>query len=685
MEKSNQSSFLKNLALAFGDGLLFGVAVKLAQGPTKSRHGEMTGLGPLAERVRKVENRIELSQTTGKEGLPRPGESLDGRVLEKVILALEARLTEHMSGVERRLAEMDAQVALELQAAENHAASQVGDLERAIQQVEPTVHDYVEMAQNKSAERISAVDQKLSALQEALPAKFREIVDAVRQAMEARLEVALTELESRVAAQGVAQGQLRDLEAQLRSEMDGLAGRLSTDLQVLTQRQQSQEEPMRQAIDQLEGKLATLREELPPKIRQIVEAVEAAMDTRITAGHEQAATQIASLQNALASLREEAAGPSGAAGVRQALEQDLQRQAGEVRALDQKLTRLQEQLPPSIEAAVDAVRAQLETSFRSETEQLRRELATDPKTASLEQSLAKLQESLAVMETRLGAADRRETDQEASLEQQAGQVSALDQKLTVLQEALPAKLRAIVDAVRESMDARMAAELTGMEQQHRLQIQQLEANSQAELEKARQYASLLETRVQALEQSQQRSSEDTVGEAVERVWQAIESRFRRRAVEGQPTVRETESIAELRHKSTSAEQSVLDLIAGLGELFEGPSRPVTETAPESKREEPAVTETAPESKQEEPAVTETATAEEAKDEPAVAPAPEPAASPLAALPEAEPQEPSPPKQEAEEEFPISLLTRKEPVRKWRIPFVSSFFLVAIAIAWLQFM
>ena len=84
-------------------------------------------------------------------------------------------------------------------------------------------------------------------------------------------------------------------------------------------------------------------------------------------------------------------------------------------------------------------------------------------------------------------------------------------------------------------------------------------------------------------------------------------------------------------------------------------------------------------------MTETATAEEAKDEPAVAPAPEPAASPLAALPEAEPQEPSPPKQEAEEEFPISLLTRKEPVRKWRIPFVSSFFLVAIAIAWLQFM
>lgn len=667
MEKSNQSSFLKSLALAFGDGLLFGVAVKLAQGPTKSREGEMIGLGPLAERLRKMENRIEQSQTTGKEGLLRTGESLDGRVLEKVILALEARLTEHMSGVERRLAEMDAQVALELQGVETQAISQGGAFERAIQQLQTQIRDYAEAARDESAERISAVDQRLSALQEALPAKFREIVDAVRQAMEARLAVALTELENRAAARGVAPGQLLDLEAKMHAQLDGLAGRLSADMQELVERQQSQAAPLQQALEQLEAKLATLREELPPKIRQIVEAVEAAMDARITAGQEQVASQMAGLRKALASLQEEMAGPSGAAGVRQALEQDLQRQAGQVSALDHKLTVLQEELRPKIEAAVDAVRVQLEASLRSETEQLRRELAADTKTAALEQSMAKLQESMTAMEGQLSAADRRGMDQEASLEQQAGQFSTLDQKLTVLQEALPAKLKAIVDAVRESMDARMAAELTGIEQQHRAQIQQLEANSQAELENARQHSSLLEARVQELERSLQRSSEEAVGQAVERVWQALESHLRRRAAEAGTTLRETESITELRQKSTTAEQSVLDLIAGLGALFEGPSQPAVETAPEPIRVAHAVTEPA--------------AAAETKAESALNPAPEAAAAPPAAPPE----EPPPQKEEEEEEFPINLFTRKEPVRKWRIPFVSSFFLVCIAIAWLQFM
>src|SRR5580692_1707307 len=138
MEKSSQSSFLKSLALALGDGLLFGVAMKLAQGPSKAREDGMTDLGPLAERLRKVEDH---TQTIDRDAVVKFGEGLDGRVLEKVIVALEARLTEHVGQVDRRLAEIDAQVALDLKAVDTHTAAQTGAVEKAIQQIEAQVRD----------------------------------------------------------------------------------------------------------------------------------------------------------------------------------------------------------------------------------------------------------------------------------------------------------------------------------------------------------------------------------------------------------------------------------------------------------------------------------------------------------------------------------------------------------------
>ena len=168
----------------------------------------MTDLGPLAERLRKVEDH---TQTIDKTGLAKFGEGLDGRVLEKVIVALEARLTEHIGQVDRRLAEIDAQVALDLKAVDTHTAAQTDAVEKAIQQIEVQVRDYVAEAQQASAEQISGVDRKLSALQDALPAKFREIVEAVRQSMEARVALELTELENRVASRGVAPEQIQEI------------------------------------------------------------------------------------------------------------------------------------------------------------------------------------------------------------------------------------------------------------------------------------------------------------------------------------------------------------------------------------------------------------------------------------------------------------------------------------------
>jgi len=728
MEKSSHSSFLKSLALAFGDGLLFGVAMKLAQGPSKSREGEMTDLGPLAERLRKVEDH---TLTIDKDSLVKFGEGLDGRVLEKVIVALEARLTEHIGQVDRRLAEIDAQVALDLKAVDTHTAAQTNAVEKAIQQIEAQVRDYVTAAQQSSAEQISGVEQKLSALQEALPAKFREIVEAVKQSMEARVALELTELENRLVSQGASAAQLQELQAHLQSEVEALSGKLAAEMRGLADHQQRQTAPLEQALQQLETKLTTLREELPPKIRQIVEAVEASMDARISAGDQRAADQVAALEHALAELRAEM--PS-AGGFQKAVDESLRRHAEQVGALDQKLSILQEELPPKIKAIVDAVRESLDARMAVELqsieerhstliqqsearsneaqEQLRRQLAAESKTPALEESIAKLQAGLAAMNDRLEMGDRRAADHLAGIEQRAARITAdVSAELESLKAQHGARIESAVADLRQSMEARLAAEIHALEARM--------SDRPPDLEKALQYASLLEARVQALEQKLQQSAVETVDRAVERVWQALEVRLQQRQAQA-PPVRPPETISGLRQKSTSAEQSVLDLIAGIGQLFEkpvpraapaappaaelhaepGPPAPVAvepesavaaQTAPAPEAEVEAKAEVKDEAETRvgpEPESHGSAPSEPAAQAPAAAtePAPEqaareePAPASVAATAAAvEPAEPKP-----DDKPPVILFRPKESGRKWRIPFVSSFLLMAVAIAWLQF-
>ncbi len=775
MEKSSQSSFLKTLALAFGDGLLFGVAMKLAQGPTKTREDGMTDLGPLAERLRNVEDH---TQTIDKDALVKFGEGLDGRVLEKVIVALEARLTEHVGQVDRRLAEIDAQVALDLKAVDTHTAAQTNAVEKAIQQIEAQVRDYVSAAQQSSAEQISGVDQKLSALQEALPAKFREIIEAVRQSMEARVTLELTELENRVASRGVPPEHLQELQSNLRAEVETLSSKLAAEMRELAEHQQNQAAPLQQALQQLETKLTTLREELPPKIRQIVEAVEASMEARISAGDQQAAERAGSLEQALAALRAEM--PS-AGGFQQAVDENLRRHAEQVGALDQKLTVLQEELPPKIKAIVDAVResldarmavelqgieerhkAQIEQSaarFNEAQEHFRQQLAAESKTPALEQGVSKLQADLAAADARLADGLRSIEDRQNEVQEQLRQQLAAESKTPVLEQGL-AKLQsdlAALDARLGIYDRQVADRLTGLERlaaqsaenvpaqinsavaglRHSLESKLATPDRSADLEKALQYASLLETRIQALEQKLQHSGEEAVDRAVERVWQALESRLQQRESHAPAAAAApVESITGLRQKSTSAEKSVLDLIAGIGQLFEKPAP--RSTPPPPPAEPPAVQQMAvaepvavvpepaavPEPAHVEPEPVVAAVAAPApKPAPKVEPEPEPEpeakhepeaksepAAPVFGKPELvvrapEVEEPSDAPAEhqnpeaapsaaasgfdemadpqSDEKPPVILFKPKESGRKWRIPFVSSFLLMTVAVVWLQ--
>ena len=327
------------------------------------------------------------------------------------------------------------------------------------------------------------------------------------------------------------------------------------------------------------------------------------MDARMGAGDSVVASiaeEVRESMDGVAQLRE----ALGAVTAR--LESGNRLATDQTTSLEQRLTVLQEELPPKFKAIVDSVRQSIDAR-----------VAAELRTPVLEEGVAQLREALGAVTARLESDDER--------------VAALDRKLTLLHEELPPRFKAIVDAVREALDARVGAELQALEEQHRTQIQSVEARlaneiqtleartlaGNAELEKALRYASVLEARILALEQKPQPSSDETVERAVERVWQSLESRLLQRTEPAQTP----ESIGELRHKSASAEQSVLDLIEGIGQIFEKP-------------------------------VAVEAAAEPANDAPPPRPSPDIEA-------------------EAEGKPALILLRPTESGRKWRIPFVSS--------------
>src|SRR6266498_4433847 len=100
MKHEGDSSLLKSLAVAFGDGLAFGVGVKLAQASARKRVDPVEAPPPVSAAA--------------------PAESLDLQMLSQVFASIDAKLAQHGAKVERRLADSNSasQAALE----EIHAA-----------------------------------------------------------------------------------------------------------------------------------------------------------------------------------------------------------------------------------------------------------------------------------------------------------------------------------------------------------------------------------------------------------------------------------------------------------------------------------------------------------------------------------------------------------------------------------
>ena len=123
MQNSRDSSVWRTLAVAFGDGRAFGAGITLKRNPDQlAAPGSMTpDLRPLNDLLSEIEQRIEHARAVGK--LPVAGAALNHRAADAVVKAIDERFTEIGGEMDRRLAELEVKVKVELGAldAQDHA------------------------------------------------------------------------------------------------------------------------------------------------------------------------------------------------------------------------------------------------------------------------------------------------------------------------------------------------------------------------------------------------------------------------------------------------------------------------------------------------------------------------------------------------------------------------------------
>jgi hypothetical protein len=253
MPKTSHASVWRSLAIALGDGIAFGVGMKLAQGQARAREQAAAGEPARSE---------PLEPPAAREaapGPPRSPEVLDLQVLDKVITALGARLAEHMGQVERRLADIEAKVAVELR--EIRHAARTATVAADDPQIE-ALRTVMEGAGRRHAEQTAAMERTIRAEVRAAEERMAALASAKEP----------EELTGRVdAVEAGLSRQAGEVDRNLAALKAGLTGQLAQRAGVL-------EQALRAEIHAVEDRLAALLSIIKPEeLTGRVEAVEAGL------------------------------------------------------------------------------------------------------------------------------------------------------------------------------------------------------------------------------------------------------------------------------------------------------------------------------------------------------------------------------------------------------------------------
>lgn len=173
MQGSRDSSIWRSLAVAFGDGLAFGVGMKLTQtAPARSGQAPAANLTPTNGRLEQIEHRLAQMEKA-RAAIAAPAPAIDQKVLEAVVHAVEGRLQEHAGQVERRLAEAETRMAADLEA----VRGDIGQAAKARAECDSKVAADLGALRQRDQDIVSAVEAHLEELQD----HFIGHLDALRR------------------------------------------------------------------------------------------------------------------------------------------------------------------------------------------------------------------------------------------------------------------------------------------------------------------------------------------------------------------------------------------------------------------------------------------------------------------------------------------------------------------------
>lgn len=112
MQDSGDSSLLRRLAVAFGEGLVFSVGMKLTEDTLRPRNvpvamGAGPDLSPLAERLATIEQRLK---ELDRPGAPGAAPQMDQKTVIAIVGAVEKHLEAHALKVQKRIDGLQATV-----------------------------------------------------------------------------------------------------------------------------------------------------------------------------------------------------------------------------------------------------------------------------------------------------------------------------------------------------------------------------------------------------------------------------------------------------------------------------------------------------------------------------------------------------------------------------------------------
>jgi chromosome segregation ATPase len=174
MQSSGDFSLLRRLALAFGEGLVFSVGMKLTEDAIRPKTapiaaGAAPELAPLADRLSRIEQRLKAIDAPAAAA----PSAMDTKVIQVIVGAVEKHLEAHALKVQKRIDDLQATVT---KTAETAAAGRIEEEAAALREQVATMQR--EMLSSVAGIVASQVSAQVAQRTAALEASVQQTVEA---------------------------------------------------------------------------------------------------------------------------------------------------------------------------------------------------------------------------------------------------------------------------------------------------------------------------------------------------------------------------------------------------------------------------------------------------------------------------------------------------------------------------